>query len=143
MQKVFDNLYVGSKLDASNTSLLEQCKIEAVFSFEFASVPEFVKAHALVTAADRKPINGSIVSNAFGFISSQKALGRNVLIHCQEGISRSPSLVAGYLAWAYGMTISQAVTLIQSKRPVAAPDPVFLSSIDNYVRNELDRMMGA
>ena len=39
-----------------------------------------------------------------------------ILIHCQQGISRAPTAVLGYLMKT-GMTLGQAASLVRSARP--------------------------
>jgi len=41
---------------------------------------------------------------------------KKFLIHCIEGISRAPALIAGYLMWKKNLTTSKAIELIKSKR---------------------------
>ncbi|MEH6628016.1 MAG: dual specificity protein phosphatase [Motiliproteus sp.] len=143
MEEVFKNIFVGSKKDAADRAALKKNKIESIFSFEFVITPAFVKAKYFVAAPDRQPVDGPWLGDAFGFLRAQTAMGRNVLVHCQEGISRSPSLVAGYLCFTYGIPIHEAVSLITAKRPQACPNPIFLESIEKFVRAENERVMGA
>lgn len=54
-----------------------------------------------------------------------------VLVHCIQGISRSSSVVAGYLV-ATGMSPSEAVSFVKSKRSHADPNPGFVSQLGEY-----------
>lgn len=53
---------------------------------------------------------------------SEKALPRNVLVHCSSGISRSVTAVSCYLMLEHHMPLLEALMLISSKRPVALPN---------------------
>lgn len=143
VEEISKQIFVGSTSDAGDRLLLEKHDIESVFSFELVSVPSFIKAHFYMETADRQAARQDFLGNGFGFVYSQISLGRNVLIHCQEGISRSPSFTAGYLCLTQGISIQEAVSMVKSKRCVASPDPIFLASIDDFVRTRLDRIMGA
>jgi protein-tyrosine phosphatase len=44
-----------------------------------------------------------------------------VFVHCSAGVERSPTVVAAYLASRAGHDLDEAVTLIRSARPIAAP----------------------
>ena len=54
------------------------------------------------------------------FIESDKDnKNKKILFHCIEGISRAPSMVAGYLMWKENICVSNAIELIKSKRNCA------------------------
>jgi atypical dual specificity phosphatase len=54
-----------------------------------------------------------------------------VLIHCIQGVSRSPSVVAAYLMKAYGWSSTKAVQFLKSKRRVY-PNTGFLGQLREY-----------
>ncbi|THH29834.1 hypothetical protein EUX98_g4342 [Antrodiella citrinella] len=54
-----------------------------------------------------------------------------VLVHCMQGISRSSSVVAGYLV-ATGMHPSEAVQYVKAKRSHADPNPGFVTQLGEY-----------
>ena len=41
---------------------------------------------------------------------------KKILIHCIEGISRAPAIIAGYLMWKEQLKTQEAINLIKSKR---------------------------
>jgi len=51
------------------------------------------------------------------------------LIHCREGRSRSPSILIAYLIRYHHMTYEEALTLLQSKRPIVRPNPGFAEQL--------------
>ena len=54
---------------------------------------------------------------AIDFIESDyKKKTKKILIHCIEGISRAPAIIAGYLMWKQNLTTQKAIELIKSKR---------------------------
>lgn len=58
-----------------------------------------------------------------------------VLVHCVQGISRSSSVVAGYLVAATGMSPSDAVSYVKSKRSQVDPNPGFVSQLGEYAES--------
>ena len=54
-------------------------------------------------------------------IHSHRKAGMNVLVHCQAGIHRGPTVVAGYLKRYKGCSTKEAVGLIKGARPIADP----------------------
>ena len=54
---------------------------------------------------------------AIDFIESKNDKNnKKILIHCIEGISRAPAIIAGYLMWKQNLTTEKAIELIKSKR---------------------------
>lgn len=58
-----------------------------------------------------------------------------VLVHCVQGISRSASVVCAYLIKIYGWTPAQAVQYVKSKRPIAEPNPGFVSQLGEFAES--------
>jgi protein-tyrosine phosphatase len=66
---------------------------------------------------------------------------RNVLVHCIAGVSRSPAIVAAWLALRYNvncfvekMIFQDALDFVRSKRDCVFVHPRVLSSVEGYVR---------
>jgi hypothetical protein len=56
-----------------------------------------------------------------------------VLVHCKAGISRSASVVMGYLLYKNpDMSVAEALAMIKVARPVAQPNPGFLSQLELF-----------
>eukprot|EP00386_Alphamonas_edax_P005924 GDKI01019306.1.p1 GENE.GDKI01019306.1~~GDKI01019306.1.p1 ORF type:complete len:431 (+),score=124.57 GDKI01019306.1:104-1294(+) len=60
--------------------------------------------------------------------------GRNVLVHCSMGMSRSPSIIIGYLMVRKNMSLNQAIDFVKRKRCYIFPNAGFerqLSILDD------------
>ena len=57
-----------------------------------------------------------------------RADGR-VLIHCNEGKSRSAAIAAGFLIVAYGQTAADALAAVRAARPIALPKEAFAKQL--------------
>ena len=60
----------------------------------------------------------------YNFINSHLLEGRNVLVHCMAGMSRSVSYVIYYYI-KKGWSFAEAIAHIRMVRPIAAPNPGF------------------
>jgi predicted protein tyrosine phosphatase len=59
--------------------------------------------------------------------------GETVLVHCQAGISRSPTVCATALATRRGIPFRAALADVQQARPLAAPLPALKRSARRYL----------
>lgn len=55
-----------------------------------------------------------------------------VLVHCNAGISRSPSIVVAYLMCRRKMSLSEALRQVKAARPKANPNVGFLKQLQLY-----------
>lgn len=63
------------------------------------------------------------------FISKAIKENKKILVHCQQGISRSSSIVIAYLILADKMTFREAFKGVLSKRETIMPNPKFISEL--------------
>ena len=71
------------------------------------------------------------------FIERALAEGHSVLVHCQQGISRSSTLLIAFLMHSRRMGLAEAYTLVRSARMVAKPKANFLRQLVKF-GNELE-----
>lgn len=62
---------------------------------------------------------------AVDFIHRARGEGISVLVHCEQGISRSVSCVLAYLVIHLRRPLLEAYRLVEARRPIACPNPAF------------------
>ncbi|XP_058509193.1 dual specificity protein phosphatase 19-like [Solea solea] len=55
-----------------------------------------------------------------------------VLVHCNTGVSRAPSVVIAYLMSRDGRSFDDALSLVRSARPASSPNPGFLDQLKSF-----------
>ncbi|KAG9284162.1 hypothetical protein G9A89_022936 [Geosiphon pyriformis] len=60
--------------------------------------------------------------SAFAYIDEAISAGRNILVHCQCGVSRSASLVIAYAMKANRMTLNQAYEFVKDRSSYISPN---------------------
>jgi len=55
--------------------------------------------------------------------------GGKVLVHCQAGVSRSPTLVVAYLIARYGRPLMETFQMVKQRRQIVAPNFNFLGQL--------------
>ena len=61
-----------------------------------------------------------------------------VLIHCQAGISRSPTIVIAYLMKVNKLTMNNAYNEVKDKRCIIGPNIIFLSQLYDFEKNLIE-----
>ena len=69
---------------------------------------------------------------ATDFIQTALDDHKNILVHCMGGISRSSSMICAYLIFRYEMSVTEAVKLVRSARPVATPNGAFVDQLEKW-----------
>lgn len=80
----------------------------------------------LLIADDPKQKIIDLFPETYDWIESQCAEGRNVLVHCAAGISRSASFVIAYLMKKKKLGMQEALEFVKSRRPGIFPNSGFL-----------------
>ncbi len=73
-------------------------------------------------------------NEAFSFIDSAAGPNQAVLVYCQKGISRSPSVVIGYLMARRSYSFERAFDLVKRRRPVVDPNLGFCAQLSSQSR---------
>ena len=124
MDYILDRLAVGDIQDAINppkeiTALLN-CTEEHDTSREGL-------AYCKLPLIDFQPIDPQFIPKAVSWLKEVIA-DHTVLVHCNAGIGRSPSIVVCYL-YEIGFGLEEAVRLVKRKRPDALPHRDLRSAI--------------
>lgn len=116
MHYILERLAVGDIDDARNSpkkiTAILNCTEEHDTSLEGI---EYLK----IPMIDFQPINPEYIPKAVAWIK-EKIVNHKVLVHCNAGIGRSPSIAVCYL-YEIGFGFEEAVKLVKSKIPGALP----------------------
>ncbi|EIN12287.1 phosphotyrosine protein [Punctularia strigosozonata HHB-11173 SS5] len=81
-----------------------------------------------IPSADLKPH----LETTCAIIERALAEGRNVLVHCQQGVSRSSAIVIAYLICKHGMTYEQAFEFCKARRACVKPNSGFVACLKEW-----------
>jgi protein-tyrosine phosphatase len=105
---VDDWVAIGNLVDANNVDLLRNENIDLVIDVRTAFDFDFSEMKQTIIYERAKKITILLAA-----LSSLKA---KVLVHCLEGIDRTPFIVMLYIAQKYGMAFKDAYALVKKKR---------------------------
>lgn len=67
------------------------------------------------------------------YIHDWKSQSKNILIHCNQGVSRSSSLISAYLLTYHNyVSVSETLAFVSTKRPCISPNDGFLEQLEDY-----------
>ena len=134
LSKITDNIYTSGYLVAKDISFLLKNNFTHVINCSRGSSMETTNDESTEANNYNKspsikylPIflrddPGADIINCFfqtiDFIESKEETDKPkvILIHCIEGISRAPALIAGYLMWKQNLRTENAIEFVKSKR---------------------------
>lgn len=126
-------LYLGNEKDAADLTTLKRLGITYVLN-----VTEDLPDHHYEDGIKFKRVPASDNNNqnlkqyfqaAFEFIDEARMKNCNVLVHCQAGISRSATIIIGYLMHHKLMNLIDAYRLVKRKRPIISPNLNFMGQL--------------
>ncbi|PKA54914.1 Dual specificity protein phosphatase 1 [Apostasia shenzhenica] len=133
--KIEEGLFLGSVGVAYNKEALKSLNITHVLivaqSLEPAFRDDFI--YKKIEVLDTPDTNlKEHFDECFSFIDEARQCGGGVLVHCFAGRSRSVTIVIAYLMKKHRMCLSQAFSIVKSKRPQIAPNVGFMVQLQNY-----------
>ena len=159
ISKIIDNIFISGYLIGKNISYLKNndfthvinCSVGSSmeysqdnFSSNQAFFKEGIKYLPIILRDDPEVDIIYYFFKIINFIESDKEIiNKKILFHCIEGISRAPTMVAGYLMWKENLSLLDVITLIKSKRQCADINLGFniqLQKWENYLFSSPKKM---
>lgn len=144
ISKISDNLYLGTwkaAVYATNPDKLgSEEKMDVIISaltedeydqYDLRSEDfEDVEWHRLIVDDDLYETIKDYFVSVHEIISKAIEQGKNVLVHCAQGVSRSPTLVAAHLMLENRINAEDALGYIRHKRLIIEPNMGFEHQLD-------------
>lgn len=135
-QEIVESLFLGS-IHALEPNVLDNLRITHVVSVmdrEIAAAAASAvveRAHLHCRIADSTDADlGPTFDEALPFIRAALSTGGRVLVHCEQGQSRSTSVVIAHILRSTpGMGAGEAFALVKSQRPLARPNSGFWNQL--------------
>lgn len=142
--KITEKLFLGGYRAASDKHFVEKHNIGSILRLfpdehrpaDYKQFPGIVYLVAHIPDASTYNMHNIAVS-CIQFIQNEIRKGRNVLVHCHMGISRSATIVLLYLM-LNGMELARAYSYVKNIRPYINPNNGFLSflkEMDGRIQN--------
>lgn len=150
MSQVYPGIFITNWESSMDFGLLKRNKIKAIIGLTHSEKPDSIKkfyrdngieyVHIYIEDMPSEPIS-KYFDESVEFIGRNLNDGKNVLVHCMAGISRSATIVLAYLTAIKDNGTVNPETLINDTirevtryRPIN-PNPGFLEQLYNYILN--------
>jgi protein-tyrosine phosphatase len=126
--KVLEHLYCGNLYNAFNKKQLNELNIECILNLrsEISRNPLDHYLHCPLDDFGKTNLD-EIFSTCLNFIESALLNKKNILVHCDGGINRAPSIIIAYLIVKEKWTAKTALAYLMEIRPCISPR-------ENYIR---------
>jgi len=126
-------LFLGNMKDASDAEALSRLGIDHVLNVTAVN-PAYDMAETITYKQLQAADNGyqnlkQYFEEAFDFIDLARSRGGAVLIHCQAGVSRSPTIAVAYLIKQFPMSLVDAYKFVKSRRSIISPNLNFMGQL--------------
>jgi diacylglycerol kinase (ATP) len=143
MSQIIDNLWLGSQYDADHISP-DFDFITAILNVrgpdchtppgrDQASEHPGV-AYKWIPIADNEAVSHEHLQDALTWLQEQTTAGKQILIHCHVGVSRSPTILAAFMVKSgISRSMEEAKATISACRPFYPP-PELWESVPDYLK---------
>ncbi|XP_015747930.1 PREDICTED: dual specificity protein phosphatase 19-like [Acropora digitifera] len=134
--KVKGKLYISSQTGAENFEELKKHNITHILNvgsgIRNAYPLEFKYNTVEILDLPDTNISGHFVA-LFDFINFGLKNGA-ILVHCNAGVSRSATVILGYLMHTERLTLEESMKILKEARPCVKPNEGFLCQLQDYQR---------
>ena len=126
-------LFVGNMKDAGEPEVLKRLGIDHVLNVT-STKPVYKTSDDITYKQLHVADNGyqnlkQYFDEAFEFIELARRKQGAVLIHCQAGVSRSPTIAVAYLIKNFPMTMVDAYRFVKARRSIISPNLNFMGQL--------------
>ncbi|MFY9461817.1 MAG: dual specificity protein phosphatase [Candidatus Sungiibacteriota bacterium] len=148
MDYIARHLLIGNLAEACDEELLRKYRIGAVVNCCKEAPPRELYQKLGLQAIwipfdDGVPFGPelhAVFIRAFEFVSEELGAGKNVLVHCRAGVSRSSAFMASYLFWSGAEpTFDKAFRRVRTAHPITLPHFDILASFQELLGLAADR----
>jgi len=134
--QILPNLYLGAEISSIDLSVLRNLNIRKIINVTtnirnlFESNDEYKIQYLRIPLEDSFDSQiGVYFQKCIDFINLAKDENCSVLIHCQAGISRSPTIALAYIMQSMDMSLDDSLSFVREQRPIVRPNLYFMSQL--------------
>lgn len=128
-------LFIGGKDNALDKKWLHSMNIARIVNVSTNIECYFKEEFMYLRIPCKDEITTSIsdyFEEAVVFIDQAMRSGRGVLVHCEQGMSRSCTIILAYLMQCQGLPLLSALSILQERHHLTSPNPGFMEQLLSY-----------
>ena len=125
-----DRIYLGNADFSLNNELLKSKNISCIIVCGSELECKYPKEYKYLKIDLNDYIEDSIIPHidkCIQFINENK--NKKIFVHCNAGVSRSPSIIIAYLIKSLNYNFNEAYNLVKKKRNIIKPNEKFLQEL--------------
>jgi len=129
-------IYIGSAANAANSKALNDAGVKYILNvservrFRRMDGLQITMYHAPLSDYGDTPLS-SVLEECFAVINEARGQG-NILVHCQGGVNRSPTIVIAYLMAQLNWSLKKAWDLVKERRSIASPHEKYMYQLIEF-----------
>ena len=136
ISQITNNIFIGNFTSSRCKTNLTDKNISAILNISGIEVNPYTSNYLFFDINDNPSENiKAIFNQCFEFIDKNVENNKNVLVHCQMGISRSTTIVIYYLMKKNNIKFQDAYDIVKNKRSVANPNFGFVFQLKQEENN--------
>ena len=132
--EIIDGIYIGTNQCCQDhwSEVLKKENIKVDISLEEDKIdkPFGVKFFVWLPTKDETPPSPDQMEFGISAIKKFVKMGKKIYVHCMNGHTRAPTLVAAYLIKTKNYSVSKANDFIKSKRPSIHIEPPQIKALE-------------
>jgi len=129
---ILDNIYLGNFGSALYLEELKFIGITTIICCALAMPLVFPKEIIYKHLPIIDDPEENILPYLIEAIKFLKDCDQNVLVHCQAGVSRSASIVIGFIMWKFRLSFEDAYLFVKQKRKCVCPNEGFINQLKDF-----------
>lgn len=131
MHQIRSWLYVGSFAETHDRAVLNAAGISAMLQLAAPAHQAGIET-LFLRVDDAEYLPAGTIARGVNFVRARKAEGREVMVACRQGISRSTTFAIAALSEEENIPLYAAYQNVLSAHPNARPHPALLLSLMQY-----------
>ena len=128
--QIESHLFCSGYHSAQNKSLLQSYNISHIINLtahKYKNLHEDIVTYSSFSFSDHENFDLTTqLPPVLEILNEKLSEHKNVLVHCQKGISRAPSVIMAFLIKHRQMTFDESLKFVQKQNPEAYPNLGFL-----------------
>lgn len=141
VSEILPHVLIGNQRDAADLERLKELGVTHIINVT-SQLPLHFEEDGIVYKRLPASDNGSqnlkqYFQEAIEFIDGVRDVNGRVLVHCQAGVSRSPTIVIAYLMARSHKNLTEAFAYVKDRRSIVAPNLNFMGQLLEFEQNSV------